>query len=202
MEDYPTVALEKILEKVTPKEKDLVVGLIDRDPLTDALNRRRLARDLKMIVYMGARYNKGDSKDPKAGVVMIDIDDFKQYNDKFGHIVGDMVLKNLAECMREKLRLYDGLHFYRYGGEEFVLIAPGASVGDTMVVAEKMRKNAKQICGISFSIGVSHYMETTKDINSLVSDADKALRNAKNEGKDRVVVYNPALEELKNIFPS
>ena len=176
--------VEKILAKLSPKEREFVSSLIDKDPLTGAYNRRKFDSDIELLISVSDRTNKGTS------LLMLDIDHFKKYNDKHGHQKGDQVLKEVTRSIEQSLRDYDKTHIYRYGGEEFVVIIPDIKNKDALIIGERLRKNIKEVSDVSISIGVSHYKEISHNLQSLIDSADKALYQAKEKGRDRVESYN------------
>ena len=103
--------LEKILSKLSKEEQMFINGLIDKDPLTGVYNRRKFDRDIELVVAMSDRMNSGTS------LLFIDIDNFKNYNDKHGHQKGDQALRDVTKSIENSLRYYDQIHIYRYGGE-------------------------------------------------------------------------------------
>ena len=123
----------------------------------------------------------------------MDVDDFKQYNDTYGHLEGDEVLIELGELIRNSLRDTDSA--YRYGGEEFTIILPETSKDHALIVAERIRKEFE---GVAFcpgkdsavhktvSIGVIQYKNKEK-LENLIKRADQAMYQAKNQGKSRTV---------------
>ena len=158
------------------------------DALTGVLNRRSLETAIHAHFEAHERF----------AVLFADIDHFKSINDRFGHDVGDTVLKAVAEMLKEGIRPGDAVG--RYGGEEFVLLVTGAGPESARLVAERHRKT---IAGIDFSgigpdqvtlsIGVAVFEpeagdETPED---LVKRADLALYRAKNEGRNRVMMSAP-----------
>ncbi len=179
--------LDEILAQLSPDERVFVTGLIDKDPLTGAYNRRKFDRDLELVIAMSERTNKGTS------LLMIDIDHFKKYNDKYGHQKGDQVLREVSQCLEKNLRVYDKSHIYRYGGEEFVVIIPDIANKEAFIIGERLRKNVKETSDISISIGISHYKESSDNLQRLIYNADKALYEAKRMGRDRVVVFEKAI---------
>jgi diguanylate cyclase (GGDEF)-like protein len=129
------------------------------------------------------------------GLVMLDIDHFKRYNDSYGHEAGDAVLRELGRYLRTQVRGEDIA--CRYGGEEFVLILPEASLETTMQRAELVRKGAKhlvipgsgQAAGpISLSLGVAQFPHHGANAEALLRAADAALYRAKHEQRDKVVM--------------
>jgi diguanylate cyclase (GGDEF)-like protein len=181
--DEKTLNLEDILARLNPEEKKFVSGLIDKDPLTGAYNRRKFDRDLELVIAMSDRTDMGTS------LLMIDIDNFKRYNDQYGHQKGDQVLKEVTNCIEKNLRDYDKIHIYRYGGEEFVVLIPNIVNQDAYRIGERLRENVKETSSVTVSVGISHYKESSDNLQSLIENADKALYQAKRMGRDRVVVY-------------
>jgi len=181
--DNKTLNLEDILARLNPEEREFVSGLIDKDPLTGAYNRRKFDRDLELLIAMSDRTDIGTS------LLMIDIDHFKRYNDEYGHQKGDQVLREVTQCIEKNLRDYDKIHIYRYGGEEFVVIIPNIANQDALNIGERLRENVKEASSVTVSVGISHYKESSDNLQSLIENADKALYKAKGMGRDRVVVY-------------
>jgi len=175
--------LEKILSKLSPEEQVFVSGLIDKDPLTGVYNRRKFDQDIELVVAMSDRMNRGTS------LLFIDIDNFKSYNDQYGHQKGDQALRDVTKTIENSLRDYDQIHIYRYGGEEFVVIIPDIKPKESFKIGDRLRENVKETCGITISIGISHYREISDDLQGLVNSADKALYEAKRGGRDRVVIF-------------
>jgi diguanylate cyclase (GGDEF)-like protein len=168
-------------------EADTARGLREqalRDPLTGQLNRRGGAAQLEREIARAHREQR-----PLA-VAMMDVDHFKQVNDRFGHEVGDAVLRALASTMAECLRAYDFVA--RWGGEEWLAVMPGASLADGLGVIERVRAaiDSARIDGlppVTVSAGVDQLRahETTAD--PLISRADAKLYQAKAAGRNRVV---------------
>ena len=136
------------------------------------------------------------------GVLMIDLDHFKRVNDRFGHIVGDQVLKVVADKISAAVREYD--YVGRFGGEEFVVLLPGTAELDVHSIAERIRSSITTlnipavgllvdeddaIAGLSASIGVAMYPAAGSVIDRLLQSADTALYRAKSDGRNRVVTY-------------
>ena len=159
------------------------------DPLTGLYNRRYL-RDFLEREFLRARRSG-----TKVAAIMIDVDHFKRVNDRHGHEAGDRVLTEIAALLRRSVR---GTDFVcRYGGEEFVLILPEASIESVRQRAEELRASVR-LLKIRFrekslelstvSLGVAVFPENAGDVDSLVRSADEAMYQAKREGRDRVVV--------------
>lgn len=127
--------------------------------------------------------------------VVFDIDHFKQVNDVFGHQIGDTVLQTFAEMLRDAIR--DGDLAARLGGEEFVVLLPGATLKSALLVAERIRKkfaerrffSDDQLFGSSVSIGISKVGDQ-KVLNDLIVQADAALYVAKRSGRNRVILFS------------
>ena len=165
--------------------------LAANDPLTSLYNRRF------GMVRLTEEFSRAVRNNAPLGIIMFDIDHFKVVNDTYGHTVGDRALVNVAKISRMAIR--EGDFLIRYGGEEFLVILPGASKEDTHFVAERVRhmvedssiKHGEQQIKITISAGYSSYPENdVSDENSLVTIADKALYTAKESGRNRVIAYN------------
>lgn len=160
-----------------------------RDPLTGLFNRRYMEESLEREVRRAERNRQS------IGIIMLDVDHFKRFNDTFGHQAGDVLLRELAEFLQACIRVSDIA--CRYGGEEFTLILPEAPLSVTQERAEKLRQGAKalkvehrqQFLGqISLSLGVAIFPEHGVNGSSLLQAADAALYQAKKEGRDRTIV--------------
>jgi diguanylate cyclase (GGDEF)-like protein len=156
------------------------------DPLTQMLNRKALAargRELALQSELSGR---------PVGVVLGDLDHFKAINDREGHQAGDAVLREIAYRWRTTLRAYDLA--YRLGGEEFVVLVPGATEDEARGVAEKLRAavRAEPIAGrqVTMSFGVAVSGAGGFDLDAHYARADAALYEAKRLGRDRVVLAN------------
>lgn len=158
------------------------------DPLTGCLNRNAFRDRVEMIeVQMDV------TGDP-IGVVMFDIDHFKQVNDQHGHATGDAVLRELAYRVRKALRSYEML--CRLGGEEFVILLPGATASDAERIAEQVRLLVEEVVvdGISVTIscGVASAAGHDVVIDTVVAEADAAMYEAKDAGRNQTCVHDAA----------
>ena len=160
------------------------------DPLTGLCNRRYLDESLSRELHRARRGNS------PLCVVMLDLDNFKPFNDTFGHDAGDTLLRELAQVMGDKLRKSD--ISCRYGGDEFVLVLPDSSLADTQQRVEQIRDLVKElpirhggpVLGpITISAGVAGAPEHGSTAAELLQAADHAMYAAKQAGKNRVVVY-------------
>jgi diguanylate cyclase (GGDEF)-like protein len=164
------------------------------DPLSGVYNRRYLDRRLEEEFDRGKRY------ETPLSILMIDIDHFKQINDQFGHQAGDHVLGFLGKLTLNSIRASD--ISARYGGDEFLIIAPNAPVSMADTIAERLRSHVeshelvltsdpgrRQEIRVTVSIGVATCSQKTESIQKLLKDADAALYRAKQAGRNRVAVH-------------
>ena len=131
---------------------------------------------------------KAKSKNYPISILMIDLDDFKKFNDAYGHIQGDEALRKVSEQLKKNVRDIDII--CRYGGEEFSVILPFTNKEEALTIAEMLRKNLAEnnIAGCKFTvtIGLSNYPQDGLEKDALIRKADMALYKAKREGKNRV----------------
>lgn len=158
------------------------------DPLTRLFNRRFMVDTLEREIR---RATRGKTK---LSVVMVDIDFFKKFNDDYGHDAGDIILTTLAHFLKTSIRLED--FACRYGGEEFLLILPGASLENAVRRADQLREDVRfltiehedQVLGpIAVSAGVATFPDNADTREKLVTAADEAMFKAKRSGRNRVV---------------
>lgn len=157
--------------------------IAQHDQLTGIYNRKRLDEALSQEIERFFRYGHSFS------VIMIDIDHFKNVNDSYGHQVGDHVIMQIATVLNKQIRTTDTLG--RWGGEEFMLICPEIRTGDTMQLAEKLRRAVEEkvfatVGHQTASFGFATYRKEDK-ANDIVKRADDALYNAKERGRNQVV---------------
>lgn len=160
-----------------------------RDPLTGLFNRRYLDETLAREIRRAQRHQLS------IGVIMMDIDHFKRFNDTYGHDVGDALLREMGKFLSSHIRGSDIA--CRYGGEEFTLILPGASPTETMKRAQELHIGARQIQilhqgtwlgNVTISVGVATFPDHGKTDDEVIKAADKALFLAKQRGRDRVMM--------------
>ncbi len=163
------------------------------DPLTGLYNRRYLDLFLKNGVHRHQRFARG------LAVVLLDLDNFKGYNDTYGHPAGDEVLKLLAECLTQDRRSSDMVA--RLGGDEFVLVLPETDSDGALEVIRKIRARIAGLQGIqrpiSASFGLTIPHGAGLEAGSLVKQADHALYEAKRSGRDRVIVFDGEGEKVE-----
>jgi len=164
-------------------------NIASRDALTGALNRRCLEEEATRLKARCTRTGE------ILAVMMIDIDHFKSINDRYGHPVGDNVLRCLADIAHTSVRTDD--YFARYGGEEFCILLPSTTEREAWELAERLRQTyaqstlnaGEESINITVSIGVADSTSIGLEFTSLVAAADQALYRAKQEGRNRVVSY-------------
>ncbi len=147
------------------------------DPLTQLPNRIALSEMLSRFLLEGKEQNKPSS------LAVIDIDNFKQFNDQHGHLAGDDVLARFALLLQEVITPFSA---FRYGGEEFVMFFPKTGQ-ESRVFAEKILVECREKLGITVSIGMTTCQNSSLNAQELLSEADKALYRAKNSGKNKIV---------------
>ena len=174
-----------------------------RDSLTEIWNRKRMFRILDKEI------NRANRDNLPVAIIMIDIDKFKSINDSHGHQVGDLVLKEVTHVLKKSVRNYDEI--CRYGGDELLIILPNCNVAKTESIAERLRQNMNKhridsdtvSLNVTLSFGGASTESYSSDITSeaLIMAADKALLEAKNKGRNRVVLKkkNRGLDVNQNV---
>jgi diguanylate cyclase (GGDEF)-like protein len=194
----PQVALA--LERAEWQERATEFQLMSiTDPLTGLPNRRYLEERLTEEMNRSKRY------DYPMSFLMIDIDDFKAYNDNNGHQAGDLALQITAHCLKAALRSADVAS--RYGGEEFCILLPQTAMSEAGTIADRIRQRVatthfphgklQPLGRVTVSIGVSTYSEMVNSAETIIAAADRVLYSAKNLGKDRVEFYREESAERK-----
>jgi len=159
------------------------------DPLTGLFNRRYFRERLFEEVERVKRHNECFT------TFMIDIDNFKSFNDRYGHVGGDEILKGVAHSIRDAVRSMDVVS--RYGGEEFAVLLPHTDKKDALVIAERIRKSVEEYRPPTdnfkewptISLGIAEFPGDSADIDDLINSADRAMYKAKRTGKNKVVLY-------------
>ncbi|WP_394787524.1 GGDEF domain-containing protein [Rhodoferax sp.] len=155
--------------------------LATHDTLTACLTRRALIDACEQELERNRRHGHS------MALMMMDLDYFKSINDGHGHLVGDQVLVDFVDRVRQQLRLPDRLG--RFGGEEFVLLLPETTRDNALLVAERIRASRSQVAGLpvcSVSIGIATPQRDSDTLDKLLARADQALYRAKHLGRDRV----------------
>jgi diguanylate cyclase (GGDEF)-like protein/PAS domain S-box-containing protein len=151
------------------------------DPLTGLANRRYMDIVLERNFAVAKRFKKPFS------IIMADIDHFKKFNDTCGHLAGDKMLVNVARILGTETREVDLIA--RYGGEEFLILLSETDLARARSVAEHKRKAVEEAAGITISLGVASYSDKIKMAEELIKKADEALYKAKQNGRNRVEVF-------------
>jgi diguanylate cyclase (GGDEF)-like protein len=162
------------------------------DPKTGVLNAGAWQGEAALAIARAQR--RGE----QLAVLLADVDHFKKVNDTHGHLTGDAVLKTLAQEIRQQVRESDLVG--RFGGEEFVILLPDTTVEEACHVAERIRRGAcvvkvltaRAFVGVTVSIGIAALGSHGTDLFELLAASDLALYRAKNTGRDRVCLYDPA----------
>ena len=151
------------------------------DDLTGTYNHRHFHEVLPHEIERAKRYSQ------LFCLLMIDIDDFKKYNDTHGHLAGDKLLANIANLLISSMRSADIV--FRYGGEEFVVILPQVGKQGGVSSAKRILKLIKQKLSVTVSIGVTSFPDDGASKNELINQADSAMHQAKKLGKNRVCAF-------------
>jgi diguanylate cyclase (GGDEF)-like protein len=161
-----------------------------RDSMTHLCNHQHFLELLSQEVSRAERY-----KHPLS-LIMADIDLFKAINDKFGHLAGDRVIKAVAGTLQQEIR--DSDHVARYGGEEFSIILPDTQIEDAYIAAERIReaieslriKHEDNLIQFTMSFGMASFqMDEGTASDKLIKRADRALYQAKNQGRNQCCVF-------------
>lgn len=169
---------------VTNRQREQLIRLATRDPLTGAGNRRALEGKLSEVVSSFRR-----NRHP-ASLVILDLDHFKAVNDAHGHATGDEILRSVTEIVNLRIRVTDSL--YRIGGEEFVIVIEGQDIAGASHLAEQLRMivEANELVpdrSVTISLGVAQLREN-ESANDWLHRADEALYEAKREGRNTTSV--------------
>ena len=203
-------AIAAVLEKLAPPDRAVVQGALERaekteaelrflaehDPLTGLLNRRRFRAELDQYVSFTARYGG------RGAVMVIDIDGLKEVNDRLGHQAGDILIRRVSEILRERVRATDIVA--RLSGDEFAVLMPQTDAGGALQLGEDLRLQVAdgfplnaETDGATISVGVTMFGgqgETAAE--SVLVAADQALYRAKEEGRNRIVLFHSPGESL------
>ncbi|WP_045225776.1 sensor domain-containing diguanylate cyclase [Methyloterricola oryzae] len=179
-------ALVSALTDELEQSNSLLRFLSEHDALTGALNRRSMDDNLATEWQRSHRYGYEFS------VLMLDLDNFKRLNDEYGHAVGDSVLGQFGRVVQGSIRASDS--FYRYGGEEFLVLLPETATVGALEVAEKIRAAVEfmhqdrgvALPAVTCSVGVACSPEDGAQVQTLLKEADRALYRAKAEGRNRI----------------
>lgn len=176
------IILERAIERQhllqEAKQKQAYQQLSILDGLTNVYNYRYFHESIEKEISRAERYNQFFS------LLMVDIDDFKKYNDTHGHLFGDRLLKQIALSLKEAVRAADTV--FRYGGDEFIILLPMTTKEQALKAAERLQNVIKQNFPLTISIGISNFPEDRGDKESIIKKADLALYQAKHSGRNKV----------------
>jgi diguanylate cyclase (GGDEF)-like protein len=182
----PSIVKARVNTHITLKRQhDLLMTMATHDQLTGLYNRHYLSDVLSKKVAQVKRHKQSLS------VIIVDIDHFKNVNDTFGHLMGDIILKAVGTTINESARKEDVAA--RFGGEEFIMVLENCTAQDAVIKAESLRSKIEALSPegitVTASFGVAQLDEETQRYEDLLNNADAALYCAKEEGRNRVVVY-------------
>jgi len=185
--------------KIEKEHIEKLEGMVNIDGLTELFNHRYFHDALKEKIHLGEKSGK------PVALVFIDIDYFKYYNDLYGHLMGDEVLKKIGIILKSSAREKDIVA--RYGGEEFAVLMADTPEEEALKIAEKIRREIEKTYfdgeenqpngKLTVSIGISVYPDKAKNDLELINSADDALYRAKFFNKNRVEAYTSILDDLK-----
>jgi diguanylate cyclase (GGDEF)-like protein len=191
--DHLHLTIRRILEEARLKEEaelaDYYRNLSRTDELTGLYNFRHLMSVLKSEVSRHLRYSRTLS------LAMIDIDDFKKYNDSKGHEEGNEMLVRLSHVFKHNTRNCDILA--RYGGEEFMIIFPETSVEEAIVVSQRICSTVETTLEISITMGLVCLPKDSSDPHEIIKMADLAMYWGKTHGKNQIVIYDDSMATCK-----
>ena len=174
--------------KKLKKEIEKLNKLTTLDFLTKLYNRRAFSQFFKTVdeeLKWVAKHKTRRSQKSQFSLIIIDIDDFKRFNDKFGHLYGDKILKKVAKFLKDSVR--DSDIVARWGGEEFAIILKGTNLSQAQKRAEIILERAKEHLPVTFSIGITQ-CNPEYSLRQIFEKTDKALLKAKERGKNQIVV--------------
>ncbi len=176
------------MEKIVEERARVLELLSNTDHLTKVANRRALFERANM------EFSRAIRSKNKLTSLLLDCDFFKNVNDEFGHLFGDELLIHICKICRQEIRDIDFLA--RYGGEEFIIVLPNCDISGGIETANRIKHSlaedcliieGKEICA-TLSIGVCKLSERHKSLDQLINDADKAMYQAKENGRNRIEV--------------
>lgn len=193
--------LERLTKELAQKNR-MLENLANVDGLTEIHNHRYFQN------FLDSEINRSIRTERPLALLLADIDNFKNFNDTYGHQTGDFLLKEFGRATKKIIREYDLIA--RYGGEEFVYVFPETSQDEAMLIAEKIRKHTEEYIfndtlntyQITISIGVAHasFADGAINKNDLIAMADNALYEAKNSGRNCVVLGSTVSKKKKRWF--
>ncbi len=177
--DLQNVLMSAVRQNEVVRENEELRRITLTDALTSIYNHRYFWERLESEFSRDKRYGRPLS------LIMCDIDDFKKYNDTYGHPRGDAILRDVAQTLEKNRRSMDSVA--RYGGEEFGIILPEVTHAQAMEISKRHLQITQKSTGISLSFGVATFPDQAQSSTELLHVADQALLRAKSEGKAKVV---------------
>jgi len=197
-----TLAVQMATALVNVKLFEYIEQLILTDGLTGLYDHNYFLRSLEVDIHEARKKGK------EISLVLIDIDDFKYYNELFGHNTGDLILKQVAGILLKEARAQDLVA--RYGGDEFVIILKNAAKNEACRIAEEIRSqleknlfmvpHSKRVCKITASLGVATFPEDAESAKQLIDSADRALYRIKRSSQNRIQQYFSEFTDLEQEF--
>jgi diguanylate cyclase (GGDEF)-like protein len=203
-------AVEAVLRKLAPEDRAIVQGALERaerteaklrflaehDSLTGLVNRRRFRAELDQYVSFTARYGG------RGAVMVIDIDGLKEVNDKLGHQAGDQLIRRVSEILRERVRATDIVA--RLSGDEFAVLMPQTDAAGALQLGEDLRVQVaegfplnSELSGATISVGITMFnSQHEAAAESVLVAADQAMYQAKEEGRNRIVLFHAPGENV------
>lgn len=186
---FKAVSMQVSMAIENAKLYEQMEEMAERDGLTNVYNRMYLQKILPKLV------NKAKKNKESISVGIFDIDHFKRFNDTYGHLFGDEVLKAIANLAQNKVDAYEGI-VARYGGEEFVMILPNVKLNKAASIIEELRQEIEDFvlkkeevsAKITASFGVSGYPEIVDNTQNLIRTADDAMYMSKHQGRNRITI--------------
>lgn len=180
----PTALLASMVTRILDAQKEELNLLVSIDPLTGVMNRRRLTEMAHDRIMTLNRYSRPSS------LILLDIDHFKKINDELGHDIGDNVLRSLCAIVKKRIRVTD--HFFRFGGEEFIVVLPETNLEGAQVLAEDLRRSVAEADlladrKVTISLGLSQ-AKRDDQFEQWLKRCDVALYEAKGGGRNQVRV--------------
>lgn len=174
-------AIQKMSYEIIKRENDLIY-ISETDQLTNCYNRRAI------ISFIEKEIEQSSFFDLSFSLIMFDLDKFKKVNDSFGHLFGDLVLKEISKVILDNIKTTDSLG--RYGGEEFLILLPNTKLSEGINIAERLRKIIEKLSWeydivITISMGVAENLKND-NLDSILERVDNLLYKAKNNGRNRV----------------
>ncbi len=189
-------AFNEMASSIQTSHEELI-RLSTVDGLTGLYNYREFQKRLEEEIRRASRYGHVLS------LLMIDIDNFKKFNDTYGHPAGDTVLQSIGASILKEIRISD--FAARYGGEEIAIIAPEIDSAEALIFSERFRENIQQLLitvsgdktvHVTISIGIASFPQDAHDRKRLIDAADQALYFAKDKGRNKTILYSETLKAI------